>query len=157
MREMPKYTCHKIVQALKIAGIELDADKARAENRETDGSMIITPAEEGYVPVRVDHEYMRKYKPQVGGYYVVYEDGYKSWSPADVFEVEYALASMESTLGTSMKAAATMLNAIADQLDHSSSDDEGKVLYERDTYLSIVAQLSEVLYKLGTEVELAIL
>lgn len=88
--EMPKYKCHKEVRALKIAAIELDLDKAQAENRETDGSAIITPADEGYAPFRVAHEYVHKHKPEVGGYYVVYADGYKSFSPAKAFEDGYA-------------------------------------------------------------------
>ena len=35
--------------------------------------------------------YMHKHKPEVGGYYVVYEDGYKSFSPAGAFESGYTL------------------------------------------------------------------
>ena len=91
-REMPKYNCHKQVWALKIARIEFDHDKASAENRETDGSATITPAEDGYAPFRVDHEFMRKHKPEVGGYYVVYKDGYKSYSPAQAFDEGYSPA-----------------------------------------------------------------
>lgn len=30
-------------------------------------------------------------KGKVGGYYVVYEDGYESWSPAEAFEKGYTL------------------------------------------------------------------
>ena len=78
--EMPKYKCHKIVWALKIADIKRD---------ESDGSAMITPEEDGYAPFKVDLEYMNKHKPQVGGYYVVYVDGYKSFSPAKAFESGY--------------------------------------------------------------------
>lgn len=84
--EMPRYKCHKQVWALKIAHILSDGE---GEDRETDGSATITLAEHGYAPFKVDHEYMRKHKPQVGGYYVVYDDGYKSWSPAKAFEDGY--------------------------------------------------------------------
>ena len=89
MAEMPRYKCHKEVRALKIARIEFDHDKARAENRETDGSATITPAEGGYTPFKVDANYVHKHKPQAGGYYVVYKDGYRSWSPAEAFEDGY--------------------------------------------------------------------
>ena len=89
--EMPRYKCHKEVYALKIADIELDSDKARIENRETDGSAMITPEEQGYAPLRVDHEFVRKHQPKIGGYYVVYLDGYKSFSPAEAFESGYTL------------------------------------------------------------------
>ena len=90
-REMPRYQCHKKVCALKIKAIDLDIEKARAEDRETDGSATITPEEEGYAPFKVDALYLRKHQPQAGGYYVVYDDGYKSYSPAEAFETGYTL------------------------------------------------------------------
>jgi hypothetical protein len=83
--EMPKYKSHKIVWALKIKSIHRDYDDLVA-SKENDGSAIITPEEEGYKPFRVDSDYLKKHEPLNGGYYVVYEDGYKSFSPADVFE-----------------------------------------------------------------------
>ena len=86
--EMPKYKCHKEVWALKIAEIKRDGE---GENRESDGSAIITPTEQGYAPFRVGFDYIRKHKPHVGGYYVVYADGYESFSPADAFESGYTL------------------------------------------------------------------
>ena len=86
-REMPRYRSHKEVHALKIAAIVRDGEGEL--NRETDGSAMITPAEEGYAPFRVDREYMRKHDPQVGGYYVLYAGGYSSWSPAEAFEEGY--------------------------------------------------------------------
>ena len=49
----------------------------------------ITPEDTKYAPFKVGLEYMHKHKPYVGGYYVVYADGYKSFSPADVFENGY--------------------------------------------------------------------
>jgi hypothetical protein len=84
--EMPRYKCHKEVWALKIAGIKRDGE---GENRESDGSATITPAEDRYAPFKVDADYMFKHRPQVGGYYVQYKDGYKSFSPADAFEDGY--------------------------------------------------------------------
>ena len=88
--EMPRYKCHKEVHALKIESIELDIDKARESERETDGSAIITPTDAGFAPFRVDGNYVRNHNPQAGGYYVVYEDGYKSFSPGEPFEKGYA-------------------------------------------------------------------
>jgi hypothetical protein len=85
-REMPRYKCHKEVWALKIASIKRDGD---GENRETDGSAMFTPVEEGYAPFRVEYDYLRKHSPEVGGYFVVYKDGYKSYSPAQAFEEGY--------------------------------------------------------------------
>jgi hypothetical protein len=87
--EMPRYQSHKQVWALKIKAIDFDIDAANKENRETDGSAIITPEEEGYAPFKVKHEFVRKHDPKVGGYYVVYKDGYTSFSPAEAFEEGY--------------------------------------------------------------------
>jgi hypothetical protein len=79
--ELPRYRSHKEVWALKIAAIEFDKGK--------DGGATITPAEPGYVAFKVDHNYVYRHEPKVGGYYVVYADGYKSWSPAEAFEDGY--------------------------------------------------------------------
>ena len=88
--EMPHYQSHKQVWALKIAAIDYDADRARVDgNRETDGSAYITPADPRYATFKVDMTYVRKHQPKVGGYYVVYKDGYKSFSPAEAFEEGY--------------------------------------------------------------------
>ncbi len=93
--EMPKYKCSKEVHALKIKEIASDVDAANTENRETDGSAMITPVEEGYAPFKVDFGYMNKHQPVAGGYYVVYKDGYTSFSPAEAFEGGYELINKE--------------------------------------------------------------
>ncbi len=89
MAEMPKYKCYKEVHALKIKAIEPDIDIAKREQRETDGGATIRPEEEGFDLFKVSREYLKKHDPQVGGYYVVYKDGYKSFSPAEAFEEGY--------------------------------------------------------------------
>lgn len=89
MAEMPRYRCHKEVWALKIAKLELDITLAAAEDRETTGGSWITPADAGYAKFHVSALYVAKHNPQEGGYYVVYEDGYKSFSPAAAFESGY--------------------------------------------------------------------
>jgi hypothetical protein len=86
--EMPRYKCHKEVWALKIAKIVKDGE---GEHRESDGSAMLTPADKHYGPIKVDFDYMRKHNPQIGGYFVVYDDGYKSFSPAKAFEEGYTL------------------------------------------------------------------
>ena len=87
--EMPRYRCHKEVWALKIRDIVPDSEQATAEGRETDGSATIIPDEEGYAPFKVPREYVAKHSPRKGGYYVVYKDGYVSYSPAEAFESGY--------------------------------------------------------------------
>ncbi len=83
--EMPKYQCHKQVWALKISEIKDPTESGS----ESDGSRLLVPVEKGYAPVRVDGQYVRKHSPQAGGYYVVYSDGYSSFSPAETFEGGY--------------------------------------------------------------------
>ena len=100
--ELPRYKCHKEVWALKIAKIERvkptieELDKILNSSDDEVKTLpitaaIITPLDTRYASLTVDDNYMRKHKPQVGGYYVVYKDGYKSFSPASAFEEGYTL------------------------------------------------------------------
>jgi hypothetical protein len=82
---MPRYVSHKTVWALKIAEFDVD-------------TLTITPADEGYAPFVVEREYVEKHRPQAGGYYVVYADGYTSFSPAKAFVEGYQLVSDVSRL-----------------------------------------------------------
>jgi hypothetical protein len=79
-RELPRYRCHKEVWALKILDIE---------NRPHEAGAWIKPMDEGYGAFHVDDAYIIKHGPEVGGYYVVYKDGYTSYSPAQAFEEGY--------------------------------------------------------------------
>lgn len=89
--EMPRYKCHKEVWALKIKAIEQAPTDQECCN--VGGDWYLMPEEAGYGRVMVGHnDYMLKHKPEVGGYYVVYADGYKSYSPAKAFEEGYSLA-----------------------------------------------------------------
>ena len=72
--EMPRYQSHKKVWALKIAAVD--------ERR-------LSFAESGYAPILVEHNMFARYTPVPGDYYVVYDDGYKSISPAKAFEEGY--------------------------------------------------------------------
>ena len=73
------YRCHKIVWALKIKSIERDA------------VTILTFEDPRYEVRVVSYAYDEKHKPEPGGYFVVYEDGYESFSPAKAFEEGYTL------------------------------------------------------------------
>jgi hypothetical protein len=94
-QELPKYKSHKTVWALKIKDLtEISSD----------GYVMITPEEEGYNPIVVDKEYMDKHKPSVGGYYVLYEGGYESFSPAKAFERGYRLETASVNFGQAVEA-----------------------------------------------------
>ncbi len=77
--ELPRYKCHKEVSALKIGAVGYDANDCA----------LLTPEDQRFYPINVDGLYMEKHKPEAGGYYVVYADGYKSFSPAEAFESDY--------------------------------------------------------------------
>lgn len=79
--ELPKYQSHKKVWALKIREVR--------EHPTRHQCAIITPADAGYAPFTVNAEYVAKHDPKPGGYYVVYPDGYASFSPAGAFEDGY--------------------------------------------------------------------
>lgn len=88
--EMPRYKSHKQVHALKIGSIERKPNPDPTGNSAASSyGAVITPAEDGYAPFEVDAAYMNKHNPEAGGYYVVYEDGYASFSPAKAFEDGY--------------------------------------------------------------------
>lgn len=80
---MRKYKCHKVVEAGKILTI--------IEPHTMAGSpweFII----EGHIGrVAVMPEWYARHKPEKGGYVVVYEDTYMSYSPGAAFESGYAL------------------------------------------------------------------
>lgn len=87
--EMPKYTCHKEVSALKIKRVHVDEDGQ--------GVVLIFYDSSNYPPLgRTRSQLQGKPTPQDGMYYVVYEDGYFSFSPAEVFESGYSLKSTQN-------------------------------------------------------------
>lgn len=79
--EMPKYDCHKQVWALKIQTI----------GTKPDGRSILWFDDQRYGSVVVDQFWVADRKAEPGGYYVVYKDGYTSYSPAKEFEDGYTL------------------------------------------------------------------
>ncbi len=75
--EMPRYKSHKEVWALEIATIE-------------DNKLIFI--DHGYAPIKADREMWARYIPKPGDFYVVYADGYKSFSPRKAFLEGYTKA-----------------------------------------------------------------
>ncbi|EPV7104225.1 hypothetical protein ACV9XY_000226 [Citrobacter freundii] len=90
-QEMPRYQCHKKVWALKIEHVRHNPnpDITGANGAASYGG-IIYPEDKQYQPFDISAEYICKHRPMPGGYYVVYEDGYKSYSPAEAFESGYS-------------------------------------------------------------------
>jgi len=77
--EIPQYKSHKTVRAAKITAIQdIDVDGALLALGEIGGT------------VTKNREWISKHTPEVGGYYVVYDDGYASYSPGTAFENGYS-------------------------------------------------------------------
>ena len=60
------------------------------DHTESDQPAVLK-VQEPFAPITVAADWFNKHAPQVGGYYVVYDDGYKSFSPAKAFEEGYTL------------------------------------------------------------------
>jgi hypothetical protein len=73
--ELPKYVCHKEVHAAKITGVNKEA--------------LLLIFGEINSHIMVDSDWLKRFAPEAGGYFVVYEDGYTSFSPAEAFESGY--------------------------------------------------------------------
>jgi len=78
---LPRYKCHKEVEALKIQSISNESPAQL--------TFVQTGGDVWYPPVSVPIQWVHKHNAQSGGYYVRYEDGYESWSPAAAFESGY--------------------------------------------------------------------
>jgi len=81
---MPLYKCHKTVRALKITGVTPHMLSGKCAD------CILKFDHDAIKSKTVSGDYYNKHQPKPGGYYVVYEDGYESFSPAEAFEGGYA-------------------------------------------------------------------
>jgi hypothetical protein len=82
MPELPKYRSHKEVEALKIGAI----------SQMPDGGLYITPEAVVFPPFEVPAKFVPKHRdgvPEVGWYWVKYDNDYQSFSPAKAFEEGY--------------------------------------------------------------------
>lgn len=82
IEKLPQWKCHKVVRAAKILGVAEDSDPPRLQLDTVPISDAPIPrgglSPNGLLPANF-----------IGGYYVVYEDGYTSYSPAEAFEAGY--------------------------------------------------------------------
>jgi len=75
-REMPRYVSHKTVRALEIDYCVLCTPSGRR---------VAHFKDEGHEPMMLDPEMFARYQPLTGDFLVLYEDGYKSFSPRKAF------------------------------------------------------------------------
>ena len=85
-KQLPQYQCHKIVGALAINAVWNIPDSK---------SISVSFTEDGFEPIKIDEDDARRFRfhdadgnPDLG-FYVVYDDGYFSWSPTKKFEDGY--------------------------------------------------------------------
>lgn len=76
---LARYRCHKLVQAAKIVSIR---EMAR-------GLDFLLTFDGTAIEHRVTGDWVARHHPQPGGYFVVYDDAYTSFSPAQAFEEGY--------------------------------------------------------------------
>lgn len=89
--EIPYWRSHKIVQAAKITGMQFPPEGPTICMGDIPAKALLTDKDFGRMvgmtdPAAGDAE---AWANLVGGYYIRYEDGYQSWSPAAVFEAGY--------------------------------------------------------------------
>ena len=80
-RETPLYNCTKQVHALKLRDV----------TKNPNGSIDLFFEDKGFASINIE-DADRLPEPSAGWYYVMYKDGYKSFSPGRVFEEGYVLA-----------------------------------------------------------------
>ena len=76
------YACHKQVFAGRILFMARDDENKKLMLHVGAMSNILA------VPLA----FLERHQPEIGGYYVKYQDGYESYSPAQAFEAGYSLA-----------------------------------------------------------------
>jgi hypothetical protein len=77
---MPRYISHKRVWAL-----EIDTVAPHVSGPGGDFPAMLTFRDNGFAAISVPDEMFSRYKPVPGDFYVVYADGYKSFSPRKAF------------------------------------------------------------------------
>jgi hypothetical protein len=82
---MKTYQCHKRVQAFKIASIEKAQGQVDPGTEMSDYELEGADGEKAVV----NDGWLRRHKPDLGGYFVRYDDGYESFSPSAAFEDGY--------------------------------------------------------------------
>lgn len=83
MGQLADWKCHKIVKAGKIT--------AMPQTREIQGQWHVMVEDVNGVPITIEMppDAFNRRAPARGDYIIIYDDGYKSWSPAKTFEDGY--------------------------------------------------------------------
>lgn len=85
--KLKRYQCHKVVRAARIVAV---SDAVSIHGDGIGASRAVDLEGIGQVLIPVNWAGWR-YSPVPGGYLVIYEDGFSSYSPAQPFEAGYTL------------------------------------------------------------------
>ena len=90
LAELPRWQSHKVVQAARVTGVSEGSLPEGLFVWHLEGGFSISVDEDlaGRVP--------RGTFSPIGGYLVLYEDGFRSWSPAEAFEAGYLRIATEA-------------------------------------------------------------
>lgn len=120
---LPTYKCHKIVKAAKITAREADPNF---------GGLRLAFGDIG-MWINVEQKWLDRNGPiHVGGYYIVYEDGYRSFSPSKQFEAGYTMidtVNKETTPSLSAEEVQQMISVLGAHTSRTMSE-EDKVIYD---------------------------
>lgn len=125
-KQLPLYVCHKKVRALEIRSIgHYSTDQNEKLRRQ------VTFADPAFLPIDVPGEMFARYTPMPGDYYVVYEDGYASFSPRKAFLEGYSpesemdvVQSIDNLLRLSFESDAVLKNLLPNVLRRAKAEIE---------------------------------
>lgn len=129
LHALPCYQCHKRVRAVKIGAVLL---------YDGDDKIRIKPADEGIQPFAIPEASYQKHTPSSGGYWVIYEDGYQSYLPAEAFESGYTLLTDEQAMQAdpAFGVAAAAMKARAEDYKPAGRTDAGRLEWLRRNWES---------------------
>lgn len=107
---LPQYKCHKVVKAAKIKEIP----------HPLQGVLVLELPDGAEFRAQVSDSFWGRNKPQAGGYFVMYDDGYMSYSPAAAFEAGYTL--LDSTETPTREQLQALVQRTADALQRLMVD-----------------------------------
>jgi hypothetical protein len=93
-RQLPHYKCNKLVRAGKIDSIFPHSNPTPAWA----ATLVLILPDGKPCEFPASQEWLDKHKPVIGGYFVLYEDGYQSFSPKHAFESGYSLIDSKTLL-----------------------------------------------------------
>jgi hypothetical protein len=125
--ELVKYKCHKVVEAGKIMSMVQDLENEKLILNLYEGlNTVILPTKLSY---------LRRHNPQTGGYYVRYDNGYESYSPAETFENGYTRIMDEGEIQQSEYAVAVPLATLQHWLGLLELDNPSDLTLGLNEYL----------------------